>query len=309
MSDNTKIEWADATWNPIRAWRNDASKDTGRWGLHCEKVSPGCKNCYAERMNGRMLPAWGTGLDYTVPNREKVEVFLDLSELAKPHSWRNPRRVFVESMSDLFGEWVPDEMIEEVFNAMGRDPRHTFQVLTKRAERMQEYANSPWRQMIKSCDLPLPNVWLGVSVEDRQRLPRIERLRNTPAALRFLSLEPLLEDLGDIDLTGIEWVICGGESGPGARPCNVKWIRSIVRQCQETGVPSFVKQLGACPVVDACRQYHWDFGEAIGRKARFSPVDKMHPSTGLWRVHFAERKGGDPEEWPQDLRVRELPKQ
>ena len=350
MAENSKIEWTDATWNPIRAMLPAA----GVWGYHCERISPGCQNCYAERMNGRMLPAWGTGLDYTVPNRDKAEVFLDEKELRKPLSWRKPRRVFVESMSDLFGAWVPDEMIDRVFAEMGGARRHTFQVLTKRADRLLRYMQrfkpdgngwvTPGGVDGPECHCPLdanrwplPNVWLGVSVEDQQRADeRIPLLLQTPAAVRFLSVEPLLgpvdlprwlkgqcpqchgfddycadvalcETCGGLNRIGIDWVIVGGESGPGARPCNVRWVRSIVRQCRDAGVPCFVKQLGAYPVVEPCSQHHWDFGGSIKRKARFSAVDKMHPATDLWRVHFDDRKGGDPDEWPEDLRVRELP--
>lgn len=327
MADNTSIAWTDATWNPIRARILDlmrldtgerSSSGMGRWGYHCEKVSPGCQNCYAERMNGRKLPAWGTGLEYTVPSREKVEVFLDGDELSKLASWKRPRRVFVESMSDLFGEWVPDELIDRAFGAMALFPRHTFQVLTKRADRMKRYLTDPGTGEYASrveyavqrffADFhhlgmadapfvrwPLRNVWLGVSVEDRARKRRIDHLRATPAALRFLSLEPLLEDLGEINLSGIGWVIVGGESGPGARPCSVDWIRSAVQQCQEAGVPVFVKQVGRRPVDNTFlteREIH--------RWPDNVPRHFFHP-------HLRDRKGADPAEWPEDLRVQQFP--
>jgi protein gp37 len=202
---------------------------------------------------------------------------------------------------------------------MALSPAHTFQILTKRPERMREYVTSRPRDSVYpsmaviSVDWPLPNVWLGVSVEDRQRKDRIDHLRETPAALRFLSLEPLLEDLGELDLSGIDWAIIGGESGPGARPCNVKWVRSIVRQCREAGVAPFVKQLGA---------YVTDRNDSPMNGEGLNPWPSRSDGVDTWfedefgydglqgdpcRVFLESRKGGNTSEWPADLRVREFP--
>jgi protein gp37 len=219
MSDGSAIEWTDATWNPVRG---------------CVKVSPGCKHCYAqtfaERWRGIPDHPYGQGFDLRlVP--EKLE---------DPLRWRKSRRVFVNSMSDLFQDGVPVDFIARVFATMARAGWHTYQLLTKRAERMREVVNR-----LPSPLIDLPHVWLGVSVENRKHgLPRIDDLRHTRAAVRFLSVEPLLEDLGPFDLTGIHWVIVGGESGPGARPMQPEWVRSIRRQCREQRVPFFFKQWG-----------------------------------------------------------------
>jgi protein gp37 len=219
----TKIEWTDETWNPV----------TG-----CVKVSPGCKHCYAqtfaERFRGTVMPSGAlhpffSGFDPTLrPER-----------LDHPFSWRTPRRVFVNSMSDLFGDFVPDDYLDQVFDVMRRTPQHTYQVLTKRAPRLREW--SATRTWLRDA----PNIWLGVSVEDRRYgVPRIEDLRRAKAAVRFLSVEPLLERLGRVNLRSIDWVIVGGESGPGAREMDVEWVREIRNQCIEKNVAFFFKQWG-----------------------------------------------------------------
>lgn len=219
MSDGSAIEWTDATWNPVRG---------------CVKVSPGCKHCYAEtfaeRWRGLPNHPYGQGFDLRlVP--EKLE---------EPLRWRQPRRIFVNSMSDLFQAGVPDSFVRRVFDVMNLAPRHTYQILTKRAERMRELCSAMPLELVRQ-----PQIWLGVSVEDRKYgLPRIDVLRDVPAAVRFLSIEPLLEDLGLIDLRGIDWVIVGGESGPGARPMAAEWVLSILAQCQSARVPFFFKQWG-----------------------------------------------------------------
>ncbi len=219
MSDGSAIEWTDATWNPVRG---------------CEKISPGCKHCYAEtfaeRCRGIPGHPYGQGFDLRlVP--EKLE---------EPLHWRRSRRVFVNSMSDLFQDGVPATFVRRVFETMARADWHTFQVLTKRAERMRDLVTALPKDLVGHR-----HVWLGVSVEDRKYgVPRIEVLRSVSAAIRFLSIEPLLEDVGDLDLTGIQWVIVGGESGPGARPMEKKWVLSIRDQCREQKVPFFFKQWG-----------------------------------------------------------------
>ena len=468
---STNIQWTDETWNPIRAQH----RETQAMGWHCERISKGCENCYAETLNQRQRFGIGTGLPYTQPSRDKVDIVLDAGVLEKPLRWRKPRQVFVCSMTDLFGEWVPDVMLHRVFSVMALTPHITYQVLTKRPERMRDYLSSGVGAI---ADWPLPNVWLGVSVEDQRAAnKRIPILLDTPAAVRFLSCEPLLgpvdirqylgytpvnenayqsgrtglpsgagggasdrsrrqrlevgsppmesvdgdhpvhsvrapqgreendarlfagagdagwdqgerlgpsvgisalqrpdtgwdahqppkwdeggqpageprigDSLGEQDschegteegpshaggdgqrhgkadagegggdpasthgggateghrgglrdqrpdgfkdrpraslgdlAPSISWVIVGGESGPGARPCNIEWVRSMVDQCQAAGVPVFVKQLGARPIA-------WERGSYVPMKLRHS-------------------HGGDPAEWPEDLRVREFPQE
>jgi len=219
MSLNSKIEWTDATWNPIRG---------------CTKISPGCAHCYAETFAERFRGVPGH------PYEQGFDLRLMPEKLADPLRWRKPRMVFVNSMSDLFHENVPDAYIEEVCRVMQQARWHTFQVLTKRSERMREMLRS--RLGFAACE---PHIWFGVSVENRKHgLPRIEHLGSTPATLRMLSVEPLLEDLGALDLSGIGWVILGGESVPKARPMQADWVRSVRDQCQAAGVPFFFKQWG-----------------------------------------------------------------
>lgn len=219
MSDNSSIEWTDATWNPV---------------LGCTKVSAGCARCYAERFSERFRGVAGH------PFEQGFDLRLVPGKLDQPRRWRRPRRVFVNSMSDLFHPDVPEAYIADVGRVMSEVRRHTYQVLTKRHERMRSLLAGPLSWMAE-----LPNVWYGVSVENRrQGLQRLEALRQTPAALRFASVEPLLEDLGEIDLTGIDWVIVGGESGPGARPMEESWVLNVREQCLRDDVPFFFKQWG-----------------------------------------------------------------
>jgi len=214
MASSSKIEWTETTWNPV----------TG-----CSKVSSGCLNCYAERMAKR-LKAMGQ------PNyRNGFEVTLHPHLIDAPLKWRNPRLVFVNSMSDLFHEDVPLSFIREVFSSMERAHWHTFQVLTKRSERLAELAQHlRWPE----------NVWMGVSVEDDDVVHRIENLREVPASIHFLSLEPLIGPLPDLNLRGIDWAIVGGESGPGARPMEQDWVIDIRDQCRDAGIAFFFKQWG-----------------------------------------------------------------
>lgn len=313
MGQKTKIEWTDATWSPLRVRvRQDAAaiaerlgytsliqiagKMAGRVGPHCEKVSPGCKGCYACRDNHRCLPQNGTGLPFDRRARDLVQGFVDERTLMLPLRWRKPRLAFVENQSDLFGEWYTDEMRDRVFAVAQLTPHIQYQVLTKRAWDMSDYfldARRSYliadrcRDILKANNFsiqqwPMPNVWLGVSVEDLQRKGRIDYLRETPACVRFLSLEPLLEDIGHLDLSGIDQVIVGGESGPGSRLLNIDWIRNIVAQCKAANKLCFVKQVGARP-------YPGSLGN--GRMPEMA---------------LKHRKGGDPKEWPPEIRVREM---
>jgi protein gp37 len=283
MAD-TSIEWTDKVWNPV----------TG-----CSKVSQGCKHCYAETIANRF---WG--------ERKFTDVQCHPERLDEPSKWRKPAKVFVNSMSDLFHEDVPDKFIDQVFAMMYRAKQHTFQVLTKRPARMLEYfrrfeigKNNIIGHDVDRVDrigyaagetygssnlfLPLPNVWLGVSVENQRAADeRIPLLLQTPAAVRFVSCEPLL---GAIDLEPfyldnihgglslyLDWLIVGGESGAGARPMQESWVRSIVQQCQAASVPVFVKQMGS-----------------VWAKERYIPTKS--------------KKGGDIQDFPVDLQIREFP--
>jgi len=214
MSTNSAIEWTDTTWNPV----------TG-----CTKISVGCKNCYAERMTNR-LKAMGQAhylQGFKVRTHEK--------SLSLPLSWKKPRTIFVNSMSDLFHEDVPESFISKVFDIMKDRPQHIFQVLTKRSKNMLKIShNLFWPE----------NVWMGVTVENSDYMERIDDLRATPAKVKFLSLEPLLGPISNLDLTNIDWVIVGGESGPRARPISPEWVRDIRDQCLAANVPFFFKQWG-----------------------------------------------------------------
>ena len=214
MAQGSTIEWTESAWNPV----------TG-----CTKISPGCKHCYAERMAVRLQAM-------RQPNYERgFKVSLQEHMLELPLAWRKSQTIFVNSVSDLFHREVPDAFIRRVFDVMGRASWHTFQVLTKRADRMEGLG--------RSLEWP-DNVWAGVSVETREYLDRIDHLRRIPARVRFISFEPLLERLGEIDLTGIDWVIVGGESGPRARPMKQAWVVEIREQCLAAGAPFFFKQWG-----------------------------------------------------------------
>lgn len=293
------------TWNPIRA-RN---AQTGKRGWHCEKVSPACEHCYAESLNAKAGDTGGTGLPYKPGHRQNgdTEIYFDEKTLLQPLSWRAPRGVFVCSMTDVFGDWVKDEWLDRIFAVIALCPQHRFALLTKRPKRMRDYIGTragdwmivlpeafgpgelpitkhhvvarlgettPEHRALYHVDAPvcwpLPNVWLGVTAEDQQRADeRIPDLLATPAAVRFVSIEPML---GPVDLTRVDggsidpeakgikvdalrggrlsktpwhlhWVICGGESGPDARPMNPAWARSLRDQCEAAGVAFFAKQL------------------------------------------------------------------
>lgn len=219
MSANSSIEWTDATWNPVRG---------------CTRISPGCAHCYAATFAERFRGVAGH------PYEQGFDLRLVPEKLTEPLRWPSPKRIFVNSMSDLFHADVPEEYILQVAEVMRLAPWHTFQVLTKRAERMSQLLRTSLREVA-----PLSHIWWGVSVENRRHgLPRIELLRDTPAAVRFLSVEPLLEDLGTINLEGIHWMIVGGESGAGARRMDRAWVQGLRDQCHDAGVAFFFKQWG-----------------------------------------------------------------
>ncbi len=336
MAGTSKIEWTDATWNPI---------------VGCSVVSAGCTNCYAQRMAGTRLKHTRRYKGLTDESKAgpvwNGQVKLIGKTLTQPLHWRKPRRIFVNSMGDLFHESVPDEWIDRVFAVMALAPQHTFMILTKRAERMRGYLSAPgvaaqvgsqaafltdrepktWDRIEGAMLTILPNVWLGVSVEDQARAEeRIPYLLETPAAVRFVSAEPLLgqinlhwlamagtngldalkgeyeDDYGKRHATGkLDWVICGGESGPGARPMHPGWARSLRDQCVEAGVPFFFKQWGNWgrdddidPSGDALYHLEYDdprLGEprwqsaAVGIDGRYGPLaDKQkQPSEVMYR--------------------------
>jgi len=219
MSEHSSIEWTDATWNPVRG---------------CTKISSGCAHCYAETFAERFRGVPGH------PYEQGFDLRLIPEKLKQPLLWRQPKMIFVNSMSDLFHESVPDSYVAAAVRVMQLANWHTYQVLTKRSGRLQELLSTKLRSAARE-----PHIWWGVSVENRnQGLPRVEHLRAAPVALRFLSVEPLLEDLGRVDLDGIGWVIVGGESGPGARPIEESWVLDLRDQCRRADVPFFFKQWG-----------------------------------------------------------------
>ncbi len=263
MSGKTGIEWTEATWNPV---------------VGCKRVSAGCDHCYAFQLHDQRHIAWKRGRFPTAPKQYHVPFStaqLMPERLSDPLHWRKPRRIFVNSMSDLFHEQVPDSFIEQVWDTMRRTPQHTYQILTKRPERMASLC-----QRINST--PLPNVWLGTSVENQAAADeRIPALCRTPAAIRFLSCEPLLGFVTILPhLIGyhtdnlLDWVIIGGESGPHARPMEMRWVDLLMAECEHAAVACFVKQLGSV----------WA---------------KAH--------HASDSHGGTMDEWPEHLRVREYP--
>jgi protein gp37 len=216
VAENSAIEWTDATWNPV----------TG-----CSKVSPGCAHCYAEKLSLR----FGWSPEPWLPANAEMNVRLHPTRLEQPLRWRRPRMIFVNSMSDLFHELVPLDFIARVFDVMGQADRHVFQILTKRHERLAQLAPAlSWPD----------NVWMGVSIENRRWVERADYLRRVPAAVRFISAEPLLGPLDGLDLAGIDWLIAGGESGPGHRPVEAEWLRDLRDRCQAEEVAFFFKQWG-----------------------------------------------------------------
>lgn len=249
MSLNSSIEWTDATWNPVRG---------------CVKVSPGCKHCYAETFAERFRGVRGH------PYGQGFDLRLVPEKLTEPFRWRSPKLVFVNSMSDLFQDGVPDEYILAVARVMATANWHTFQVLTKRAERLRDVSFGQMRSAASEA-----HIWWGVSVEDKKHgIPRIGRLQEASVAMRFLSIEPLLEDLGEIDLRDIDWVIVGGESGPGARPMKREWAISIRDQCRASGVPFFFKQWGGVRKIKRGRLLDGRTYDEYPQTARADPPDE-----------------------------------
>ena len=340
----TSIEWTDHSINPIRA----KVEVTGAVGHYCEKISSGCAKCYASNLQKRFrMPSFGR-VKTDLP--EGVEVFLDENQLYKVLARRKPTKYFWCDMTDMFGWWVPDEWIDKCLAVMALTPQHTHQVLTKRPDRAAEYFNRPgrhgfwghwawcfwaekqeiaWAQAPRWLEHrerivnpPLPNVWLGTSVENQKAADeRIPHLLKIPAAVRFLSCEPLLGpvnlnmgnllhlppcpqspcnqgtwkglecDCREYHPNWINWVIVGGESGHDARRCEVQWIADIRDQCQAAGVPCFIKQLGAEP--------YWGWPQ-LPAGIRVRPDNHS-------MLNLRDKKGGDWDEWPEDLRVREFP--
>jgi len=295
----TAIEWAEFSWNPIRARIPRAAFEVAKVGWYCEHVSEGCRNCYAESFNKRM----GTGFPYKPGFFNRVDIIIDEQCLAQPMKWKRKKRVFVCSMSDLFGVWVTNAMIDRIFATMAICQQHTFQVLTKRPDRMLDYMASPdaearvkllaFEAMCEAQNIdvppptwPLPNVWLGVSAEDQETAnERIALLVKTPARVRWVSAEPLLGPI-DLEASGavtrqtpgaepagcIDWLVAGGESGRSARPMHPDWARSLRDQCKAAGIDFFMKQMGGArkrsaiedfPVHLQVREYPGKVGDAV----------------------------------------------
>jgi protein gp37 len=294
MGASTKIQWTDSTWNPLIAY----DKEQRQRGWFCVPVSDGCKNCYASTMNANKRPM-GNGIEFKAQNANKVDLELHLPTIEKMAKSGKEERVFVCSMTDLFYEGYTHSQILIIFAVMSLCPKKTFQVLTKRSERMMEMVGSPFFQKevrakalqimpnllvkhrLPSSQWPLPNVWLGVTAENQKAADeRIPLLTQTPAVVRFVSYEPALEYVDFGDMKGLDWIIVGGESGDQARPFNVGWATAIIDACEKTGVAVFVKQMGQNP--------------------------EFMCSTA-WTGLMSDKHGGDWDEWPSELRVRQFP--
>jgi len=268
MAGLSEIEWTNATWNPV----------TG-----CTMVSPGCTNCYAMRMAARLEAMNHSSYKGTTRKSGQRyvwtgEVRIVSSALEAPLAWRKPRKIFVNSMSDLFQEAVPEAFIQQIWQVMRKAPHHVFQILTKRPDRMAEVLNAIGAPVLK-------NVWLGTSVESRAYAHRLESLRNTRAAVRFVSFEPLLDEVGTVNLADIHWAIVGGESGPGARPVHANWIEEIRLQCENQGVAFFFKQWGGKNKKISGRVYKgrtWDSFPLTGT-GRCDPGDSLNRLKALRR--------------------------
>lgn len=326
MAKETGVEWTDGTWPIVQG---------------CDPVSPGCAHCYAVPLLWRLMhnpnpvisgPLQGLVEKHKGKLRFTGKVAMREDRLSWPLQWKTPMKIFVPSHGDIFHKAVTEDQLDLIWAVMALCPQHTFQVLTKRPERMRDYfitrhshneielaaerlqpsADTPFSPKHVFC-WPLPNVWLGVSTEDQQRADeRIPALLETPAAIRFISAEPLLgpiilHPLGDGTnaLTSsvgpnLDWVIVGGESGPGARPGNITWLRSIRDQCAEVEVPVFIKQLGRRP--------YWDFCNGFGPWPKHVTFTRTKlDGCQIDAITLRDKKGGDWNEWPKDLRVRQFP--
>ena len=261
MSQHSEIEWTDATWNPVRG---------------CTKITPGCDHCYAETFAERFRGVPGH------PYEQGFDLKLIPEKLAEPLRWKTPKMIFVNSMSDLFHKDVPDSYVEAVGHVMEQANWHTFQVLTKRSSRLRDMLATGLH-----FAAGLSHIWWGVSVEDRAHgLVRIKQLQQAPAAVRFLSIEPLLEDLGEVDLEGIHWVIVGGESGAGARPIRKEWVLSLRDQCERAGIPFFFKQWGGVRKSKAGRELD---GRTYDDRPRVEARPVAEPSHRLAMIANVER--------------------
>lgn len=292
MSDSTKISWADATWNVL---------------IGCSRVSAGCQKCYAEVVAHRGLSPNHRGLTKLVNGHPtwtgEVRFVEKLLEL--PLRWKKPRRIFVNSLSDMFHEQVKASWLIAMFDIMAQTPRHTYQILTKRPQIMWD-----WMQNSVRGKYALPNVWLGVSVEDQDTAnERIPMLLETPAAVRFVSYEPALGPAhftrwlppsdGVRRTPALDLIIVGGESGPQARLFDLAWARNVIEQCRGTGVSVFIKQIGAHP---------WTDGETANVPDHIAPIAERFNGGDGWRFRgLRSRAGSDPDEWPKDLRIQEMP--
>jgi protein gp37 len=274
MSEHSKIEWTDTTWNPLRG---------------CTKISPGCKHCYAETFAERFRGVTGH------PYERGFDPRLVPDKLQEPFRWSTPRTVFVNSMSDLFQPEVPDEYIQDVANIMIEANWHTYQVLTKRSERLVRLLSGKLAFAAKQR-----HIWWGVSVEDRRYgMPRVEHMRSSSAAVKFLSVEPLLEDLGEFDLSGINWVIVGGESGHGARGMDKDWVERILALCRKYDAAFFFKQWGGVHKSTAGRELHGKTYDEMPERIVAQMPDKTRrkamaraydPRVALWRANSEIKK-------------------
>jgi protein gp37 len=275
MSATSDIEWTDATWNPVRG---------------CTKISPGCAHCYAETFAERFRGVPGH------PYEQGFDLRLVPGKLLDPVRWTEPRMIFVNSMSDLFHEDVPDEYIEAVASVMLRANWHTYQVLTKRSKRLHNLLNGKLTTAAKAS-----HIWWGVSVENRRvGLPRVRDLQHATARMRFLSVEPLLEDLGQLPLANLNWVIVGGESGAGARPIKTEWVASIQRQCKKAEVPFFFKQWGGIRKSESGRTLFGRTYDEFPVVKRSTPPDRVSRGQLLdelteefFRFNVGSRRGED----------------
>lgn len=339
MSDNSSIQWTSASWTPLRA----RDPRDGKTGWHCVRISPACQHCYASTFNGRRLPNGGTGLDYVATS--PAESYLDEEVLTQPLRWKKPRKIFVCSMTDLFGDWVRDEWIDRVFAIIARCRQHTFQVLTKRADRMADYLTTRTRQgrvndasivhhnygiwlklgigsdseEISGPAWPLEHVHIGFSAENQEWFDK--RAVQMAPLMRagwfvWVSAEPLL---GHIRMQGwdgvlqrnwlceqgIRWTVIGGESGAGARECKMEWIRSLVKQCKDANVPVFVKQLGKRPTGDWGPSPPTYTLTEVRRGCQHTTTELSQYKNGIWKLR--DKKGGFIGEFPEDLKIREFP--